>query len=395
MLASMRSVHGRRQSKPRHRSIPALLVKTVLGMSPRRGLRWAGGNGGGDDEAGDGAEEGFCQAGIPQDAYGAAVVAMVRDVPRLTSKDKAVDRQLAIWNCLFAFIVLAVNLVLQSFMLAYIYLYVVGSDVRQVQKLYKEFRQSMYTSSGEFLQDKWVLYEDRQDLCQITLWNRPFYYSILTCWNLVMLIEIRNTEEFIRDILRVPLVEDPKDMVKKAGDQEHCVGLTWWTKVMVVGCTALPRLCTAIVLLWIGCEWLSATSQFEDLVMNTVAMNFIVEIDNLLFEGLLPRHQRKDVANISFLCKETEFEATSGELLKTRAVYRKSLLYLCCLGIFVVTYAEWIQDVVPPDIHTIRDMCQKLLTKDLQPSCVGQTLYLQGMPSSRECFPVSNETPGR
>mmetsp|Transcript_87154 Transcript_87154/g.222026 ORF Transcript_87154/g.222026 Transcript_87154/m.222026 type:complete len:350 (+) Transcript_87154:84-1133(+) len=349
MLASMRSVHGRRQSKPRHRSIPALLVKTVLGMSPRRGLMWAGGRGGGDDEADDGAGEGFCQAGIPEDAYGAAVVAMVRDVPRLTSKDKAVDRQLAIWNCLFAFIVLAVNLVLQSFMLAYIYFYVVGNDVMQVQKLYKEFRQSMYTSSGEFWQDKWVLYEDRQDLCQITLWNRPFYYSILLCWNLVMLTEIRNTEEFIRDILRVPLVEDPKDMVKKAGD----------------------------------------------LVMNTVAMNFIVEIDNLLFEGLLPHHQRKDVANISFLCKETEFEATSGELLKTRAVYRKSLLYLCCLGIFVVMYAEWIQDVVPPDIHTIRDMCQKLLTKDLQPTCVGQTRYLQGMPSSRECFPVVNETPGR
>lgn len=113
------------------------------------------------------------------------------------------------------------------------------------------------------------------------MWNRPFYYAVLFCWTLVMLIEIRKSEELCRRIWKVPVCTDAREMLAEKDGEQLVVALTATAKCLITLLVSAPKMAISIVLLWLGCEWLSATIEFESLVMNTVAMAFIVSIDEV------------------------------------------------------------------------------------------------------------------
>lgn len=329
----------------------------------------------------------FVRVDIPEDAYGAAMLAFVRDVPTVFGMGRE-TWDIAATSCMFSLVVLVVNLVLQMSILAYVFRYVVNPDVGLVQDQYLHFRRNVFDSEGTFRDDLWSAYEGRTDLCQIAMWNRPFYYAVLFCWTLVMLIEIRKSEELIRHIMRVPVVDHPAKMLLTRGGERYVMGFTPSTRFFIMAFVAIPKMSISIILLWLGCEWLSATVKFESLVMNTVAMAFIVNIDEILFEAVLPHHHRSDVQNIDFLLKRpAEVDSAEAINLKKRA-FRRSLVYMICAMSYLVVYAEYLQDVLPPDIRMLRDRCQEFIEQTQQPFCNGWTWYLRGNPSAHQCFPL-------
>lgn len=177
------------------------------------------------------------------------------------------------------------------------------------------------------------------------------------------------------------------------GESKYVVAFTWWTRFWIILLVGVPKILISLILLWLGCEWLSATIQFEDLVMNTVAMGFIVNIDEILFEAVLPRFQRIDVENIDFLMERhalTEAEAR----VKLKKSYRKSLTYMVIFLAFIIFYAEYMQDVLPPDISKLRGKCQELIDLHYQPLCRGSMWYLRGRASAKSlaCFPLPSKT---
>merc|ERR1712023_598377 len=57
------------------------------------------------------------------------------------------------------------------------------------------------------------------------------------------------------------------------------VGLKVWTTLIVF----LPKLAIAVVLWYIGAGWLTATTGIDNLVLNSLALTFICEVDELIF----------------------------------------------------------------------------------------------------------------
>jgi len=370
-------------------TIPAVLLSYIFG---RRGYTTVGTDDDKDPENGDDEDEldplseNLQTVDIPPDAYGAAILAFVRDVPQVLYGESGPAWDIAVISCIFSMIVLFLNLVLQVSILAYVYRYVVNPDVGLVQNQYAEFRLQVFDSSGMFQDDLWRKYEGRSDLCQIAMWNRPFYYSVLFCWTLVMLIEIRKSEELTRNLLSVPLCENPSKMVVKKGQDMFVVAFTRATRHLILAFVAIPKIGIGIMLLWLGCEWLSATIKFESLVMNTVAMAFIVNIDEILFEAILPAHHRNEVENIDFLLDKGEVDSQQ-DILQRKQAFRSSFWYMFFACVFLVCYAEYLQDVLPPDITMLGDRCKEFIDEYQQPFCNGWTWYLRGNPSARECFP--------
>eukprot|EP00429_Kryptoperidinium_foliaceum_P088002 CAMPEP_0176188208 /NCGR_PEP_ID=MMETSP0121_2-20121125/2796_1 /TAXON_ID=160619 /ORGANISM="Kryptoperidinium foliaceum, Strain CCMP 1326" /LENGTH=139 /DNA_ID=CAMNT_0017526775 /DNA_START=113 /DNA_END=532 /DNA_ORIENTATION=- len=120
--------------------------------------------------------------------------------------------------------------------------------------------------------------------------------------------------------------------------------------------------------------------------MNTVAMAFIVSIDEVLFEAILPQHVREDVANIDLILPSSKRNDERYWENKKRKAFKTSMMYMICGGIFIFAYAEYFQDVLPADIHLVREHCQVRLDQTHQPFCNGWTWYLRGNPAARECF---------
>lgn len=328
---------------------------------------------------------------IPEDAYGAAILAFVKDAPLLTKPESPEHFEYAMWNCVFAVLLLLVNLFLQCSILAYVFHYVVALDIAIVQTLYTHFRLHVFDSEGAFLGAKWENYSARSDLCQIAMWNRPFYYAVLFCWSLVMMIEIRKSEELGRHILVIPTCKKASEMMIEEGGHFYVVAFTRWTRIMLICTVAVPKMCISLILLWLGCEWLSATIKFESLVMNTVAMAFIVNIDEILFDAVLPPLRKDEVQNIDFLIRKPSKDQR-GLFNKRRRAYTKALFSMIILLLSILVYAEYMQDVLPPDMTTLRNLCQDYLQRQSQPICNGWTWYLRGNPSAKNCFPFPAPT---
>merc|ERR1719214_500416 len=60
-----------------------------------------------------------------------------------------------------------------------------------------------------------------------------------------------------------------------------------------------PKIFIVVTLTVIGTVWLAATDSFQDLILNAIALEFVIGIDELLFNAMLPESIK---VNIS-MCK--------------------------------------------------------------------------------------------
>merc|ERR1712113_1337589 len=61
------------------------------------------------------------------------------------------------------------------------------------------------------------------------------------------------------------------------------------TKFFVLVFVLLPKLVIGCLLWWLGARWLAATPDFQDLVLNAIALEFVTDLDELMYEVALPK----------------------------------------------------------------------------------------------------------
>lgn len=322
---------------------------------------------------------------IPEDAYGAAILVIVKDRTKILRRESAL---LSFVCCAMALGLLVVNLVLQTAILMYVNYYVVLPAVRKVQEHYADFHIQVYSDEGDFNLDQWDKYEGKAGLCEIALTNRAFYYSILFCWTVSMLKEIRASERLLRDIRSMEGAFDTRDMVLENDGNIFIVALTFPTRMMLYIFVCFPKAMISLCLLWLGCQWLSATTSFTDLVMNAVAMEFVTSVDNILYEAALPVWFQEEVANINFLKRapETKKSQAQVEQDKWRGI-RRSTLYLVVACIYIVIYAECLQNVLPANLADVSGHCEDFIQTQRTPVCWDMSFALRDLSRVRACYP--------
>jgi hypothetical protein len=242
---------------------------------------------------------------------------------------------------------LALNLVLQLGMLSWVTLYVLLPSVHTTQDLYLLFHQECFDQDGQFSEERFANFEHQESLCQFPLYDKGFIMSVLFLWCLTCFHEIRSTMRVFDSIMSLPKLPDSadsSDMVTSPGElhsegveeehaelfnlskdlrgkmqsvrvpelaqtiegltrviehldleyqnqgdeTRHLVCLSAPPKIALFFLVLLPRLFIIIVLMTIGCIWLLATNKFENLILNALALEFVVSIDNSLY-GMSPR----------------------------------------------------------------------------------------------------------
>merc|ERR1711862_456298 len=75
------------------------------------------------------------------------------------------------------------------------------------------------------------------------------------------------------------------------------MGLTVKIKVFFCLFMFVPRWAITSYLLWLGCRWLTATNDFADLILNAVALEFIMALKEFIYLALAPVMNMRECEN--------------------------------------------------------------------------------------------------
>merc|ERR1740130_1451586 len=80
------------------------------------------------------------------------------------------------------------------------------------------------------------------------------------------------------------------------GKRKTVVGLTVTVKFFMILFIQLPCLVMNVLLLWIGCRWLVATLGFDELLLNAIALEFVLFLHELLYMAIVPYSMKQALA---------------------------------------------------------------------------------------------------
>jgi hypothetical protein len=313
---------------------------------------------------------------LDENAYGCAAVALVRESTKLALElRRGMPYALTLLRLFASMGLMAVNLVLQFTILRYISSYVVEPAVRDVQLKYRHFHANVFTPEGHIDDEAWGSYQFKNDICEITMADSTFYYLVLLLWTLRILEELRKIHHFLEEIItiqRCPKAEDQLEFTDtgnpELGGRCLITSLTITMKAALIGFVALPRLVIALYLLVLGCRWLSASANFGDMVLNALALVFVTDIDEILYDSILPAALKKQIADTNWFFIEDEKDKTEVERDEWQ-MYRVTATWLSLVAVFLLVYGIVCQSVLPFGVADIASHCKELQNMMETPLC--------------------------
>lgn len=151
-------------------------------------------------------------------------------------------------------------------------------------------------------------YHQWSTLADATDYSRPFVFPnvqqgpvlcciVLIAWTLCSVAAMRSCVDFV---VAVHNACDPTSQVMCIEYRLQRFTLSRVPVMRVVWADVLGILqaCIAVVLLYFGAMWLIATTKTSDLVLNAVALTYIMEIDELVFLTVVPRQVSIVISNL-------------------------------------------------------------------------------------------------
>jgi len=327
---------------------------------------------------------------LDENAYGCAAVALVRESTRLAMElRKGTPYALTLVRLGSSLGLMAVNLALQFTLLKYISSYVVEPAVRGVQLKYQHFHATVFDPNGHINDEAWADYEFKSDVCEITMADSIFYYIILLLWTLRILEELRKIHSFMEEVITIKTCDSAEEQLEftdtdnpELGGRCLITSLTRSMKVGLLSLVAIPRLIIAIYLLVLGCRWLSASANFGDMVLNALALVFVTDIDEALYDSVLPAALKKQIADTNwFFVEEPKQKA---EVEKDEWIlYKTTAIWLIMVASFLAVYGMVGQTVLPFGVIDIAQHCQDVQAQFETPLCD----KISWMGWNRECYP--------
>uniref|UniRef100_A0A7S2IPD6 Uncharacterized protein n=1 Tax=Zooxanthella nutricula TaxID=1333877 RepID=A0A7S2IPD6_9DINO len=135
--------------------------------------------------------------------------------------------------------------------------------------------------------------------------------------------------------------ETAKSMAHSLQDEDGEMGgdfviarLTRSMKLTLTVLVIIPRLGIASYLLWVGCRWLLATNNFSDLILNAVALEFILCLKDVLYTAIVSRRSMLDL-------EATNIKPANAKEPESLAVFIGTLTWAIIGAVWVLGYMGW------------------------------------------------------
>jgi len=333
-----------------------------------------GGSGGlGEGEGASPVEHDFHRSPDPldEDIYGMGIAALIRDTQRMAMGTECF--QLRVTRLLLSMMTLIFTMILQVFLLVQMKILVTSVSTNQAQDTYQKYEIWMYGNDRsrmnqlddgqvrgkeEFFDPKQFagLTDDLKDaICQVPLSQPTFFIGILLVWTLVCFSELRHSFDLAGSLVwstpTIPSMKESIEETEKTGDEAVIVvGLTTVVKVVATVFIIIPRMLVSLVLLWLGCRWLTGTFGFSDVLQNAVALEFILLLKDIFYDTITPAHNKKETVNtlVKPFCENER---------PTVSIFLGSFTWGVLAIVFVVAYVLAFQQVLPDYQWDVHDAC--------------------------------------
>lgn len=312
---------------------------------------------------------------VEEDTYGFAIVSIIRDLQQIAAGAKESTR-LRISCVGFAVGLLAFNVLIQGFITFQVKKFVTAKWVFDIRNDYDAYELHMYgadpqatylTDNGKhrgtpgfFMPGNFETLPDglKERVCNIPFSQTPFFMCVLLIWTLTCIGEIRMCIANFRSyIINTKTIKNMKDALQDMSDDVESPerawvvdGLTKTVKVVVFCTVILPRVTLTLVLLWLGCRFLAATNDFGEMVLNAVALEFVLMIKDLLYSTIVPDRNKREIEKINIRPSQPVEFASYWSYLGTF-----SWLFVGLAWIFY--YVFLLQLVLPQYNWDVRALC--------------------------------------
>lgn len=379
---------------------------------------------------------------LTSDVWGCATFTVITDLPKILAGQVSTE---CLLRFSYVFLIALLNIVIQCGLLYWITIYVMRPAIRETQEVYLDFHKIAFSIDGRFSLEKFGEFSDSQELCQFPLYDTYFCLTVLFLWCTQCFTEIRSTQRMCSGLVSLPTLpwgiphnhmirdtlhdSDPRVVIERAQGHldkcsdnpdvselvhvsrtllelakdssvdpfKYCVCLTPITRFLTYVLVLLPRLFIILVLMSVGCMWLLATDKFDSLILNALALQFIVEVDNLLGTMFFPVSLHSQVEQFKI--------ATPGspQIRKSISVhqfksgmedlpgYFRSILYFCMVMATVFVHAK-LQPVLPGFSGDLEEACRPYIERWSAPKFGFAQLHLiyDCVMGTEQCFPFGS-----
>jgi hypothetical protein len=189
-------------------------------------------------------------------------------------------------------------------------------------------------------------------LCAYPLTAPGFFMLILTIWTFYLTHELKQTVYFWWHILTLGMPNEGRVTILQHGDNFIITHMSQGLKIWVSVVVFVPKLMIASILWYIGAGWLTATTGTDNLVLNSLALTFICEIDELIFRTCMPE--------VAKACLEkTKLPLPSFKYTPSYWIPAETLgTCLGCIAMAAVYICYW-QDAIIDYRWDLEDVCEK------------------------------------
>lgn len=268
---------------------------------------------------------------MEHDTYGFALASLIRDF-QVSARGDA-DTELRRSRIISAIGLLAFTFALQLFITLQVKQFVTSKWVYGIRGDYDAYELHMYGEDpaayttgakhpifpvyagrrgnpGYFMPGNFVTLDEdlKESICNIPFSQTPFFLCVILIWSLTCIADVRNCISTFRSlILNTKTIDSMKDALQDADpdvandDPENkwvVDGLTYDVKMVITFVVLLPRMFLVCFLMWLGCRFLAATNDMGEMVLNAVALEFVLLVKDLLYTTVVPDRNKREVEKI-------------------------------------------------------------------------------------------------
>jgi len=255
---------------------------------------------------------------------------------------------LAFWinlmRVIFVVTSLLFNYCLQLSLIIWGYVAIVNPAVRSLQVLYKEYHAQCFDVDGTFNEAKFQSWDNdkHEELCNMVISSFWFLYLILCLWWMTMLNEFRKTDRTFRKFHAMPSTTHWEHQIERDEDGTQRVRrIVWEVRWFLYLVLIVPKLVVNLGLLILGTWWLSATESYGDLMLDALALVFVIEIDELIFQAMFPHFMAAQIEKVKLwrpFCRDPQ----EYQRVQWHQIVRSGIYWVLILG-GVFVYLSFLQ----------------------------------------------------
>eukprot|EP00448_Togula_jolla_P009887 CAMPEP_0170602932 /NCGR_PEP_ID=MMETSP0224-20130122/18652_1 /TAXON_ID=285029 /ORGANISM="Togula jolla, Strain CCCM 725" /LENGTH=476 /DNA_ID=CAMNT_0010927799 /DNA_START=28 /DNA_END=1458 /DNA_ORIENTATION=- len=311
---------------------------------------------------------------LSDDIYGFAISSFVRDLHHIALGKGKVS--LRISRLCLSVAILALNVGIQAFIISQVAKLAASKWVHNIRDDYDGYEVHMYGDApghltmtvngrhrgvvGFFNPANFeTLDEDLKDrVCGIPFSQPAFFMTVLFIWTLTCIAEIRQCVMLFQSLVftcpRIPSMASAfkSDIGEKEATpvEMTIIGLTRNVKVGLTCFIIIPRFAITFVLMWLGSRFLAATNDFSELVLNAVALEFVLMLKDLLYVTIVPERNKRDTANTLMVPSMQQEPASYWAFLG-------SCSWALVAMVWVMIYIFQLQSVLPDYRWDVNELC--------------------------------------